>query len=72
MNAAIASRVTSSLGQYTVADVQPSVMLRFFTHSTFGQKAGRSVDRRTSVKPAQFCARAAGLAAAAASAKAPA
>ncbi len=38
MNAAIASRVTGSFGQYSVADVQPSVTLRFFTHSTFGQK----------------------------------
>jgi len=37
MNAAIARRVTLSVGQYSVVEVQPVVMLRFFSHSTLGQ-----------------------------------
>ena len=53
MNTAMESRVTGSFGQYKVDDVHPSVMPRFFNHSTFGQKGD---DDATSVKPTQDCA----------------
>jgi hypothetical protein len=60
MNAAIATRETGSFGQYSVADVHPSVMARFFSHSTFGQNP---LELKTSVKPTQLCAAALPLAA---------
>ena len=50
MNAAIASRLTGSVGQYSVAEVHPVVTARFFSHSTFGQNG---LVLSTSVKPAQ-------------------
>ena len=50
MNAAMASRLTGSVGQYSVAEVQPVVTARFFSHSTFGQNG---LVLSTSVKPAQ-------------------
>ena len=59
MNAAIASRLTGSVGQYSVADVQPVVTARFFSHSTFGQNVLVS---STSVKPAHGSASANGAA----------
>jgi hypothetical protein len=55
MNAAIARRETVSVGQYSVVDVQPVVMARFFSHSTFGQIG---LVWSTSVNPAQSAARA--------------
>jgi hypothetical protein len=57
MNAAIARRLTASVGQYSVVDVQPVVIARFFSHSTFGQNA---LALSTSVKPAQAAADAVG------------
>ena len=50
MNAAIARRLTTPVGQYSVVDVQPTVTPRFFTHSTLEQNA---LAESTSVKPAQ-------------------
>jgi hypothetical protein len=49
MNAAIESRVTASLGQYSVVAVHPSVIARFFSHSTLGQNPDAAA---TSVNPA--------------------
>ena len=53
MNAAICSRLTVSVGQNSVGVAQPSVIERFFSHSTFGQKP---LAESTSVKPAQGAA----------------
>ena len=50
MNAAIDSLTTLSVGQYSVALVQPRVTARFFSHSTFGQKV---LPESTSVKVLQ-------------------
>ena len=55
MNNAICARLTLSPGQYSVADVQPSVICRFFSHSMFGQNESAA---GTSVKPTQLWARA--------------
>jgi len=52
-NAAIASRDTASPGQNNVAEVQPSVIERFFSHTTLGQNA---LAESTSVNPAQGAA----------------
>ena len=50
MKAAICSRLTKSSGQYSVAEVQPSVMPRFLSQVTLPQNGLVS---STSVKPAQ-------------------
>ena len=50
MNAAIASRLTESVGQYSVVDVQPVVTARFFSHLTLAQNA---LAGSTSVNPLQ-------------------
>src|SRR4029453_14171631 len=54
LNAPMAPRVTGSAGQYSVpGTLHPSVMLRFFSHSTLGQNGS---DARTSVNPTQLWA----------------
>ena len=50
MNAAICSRLTKSFGQYSVVEVQPSVIPRFLSQVTLPQNGLVS---STSVKPAQ-------------------
>ena len=46
MNAALDRRVTASFGQYSVADVQPSVIARFFNPVDIRAKAAAAVDGR--------------------------